>query len=111
MLMPKIKETRNFTITLKFIIENYKIYRNYILYIGFGVVLSLAERRRAGDKYDPNCANLFVQLFFALLTGIVTKGESNDIRFAPGVLGSAEDWVVQGDISKYCELKNEKRKE
>ena len=45
-----------------------------------------------------------MQLFFALLTGIVTKGESNDIRFAPGVLGSAEDWVVEGDISKYCEL-------
>ena len=106
--MPKIKEIRNFTIISKSIIENYKIYMNYILYIGFGVVLSLAERRRAGDRYDPNCANLFVQLFFALLTGIVTKGESNDIRFAPGVLGSAEVWVVEGDISKYCELKTQK---
>ena len=71
-------------------------------------MLNLAERRRAGDRYDPNCANLFVQLFFALLTGIVTKGESNDIRFAPGVLGSAEDWVVLGDISKYWELKKQK---
>ena len=99
---------RNFTITLKFIRENDKIYINYILYNGFGVVLSLAERRRAGDRYEPNCANLFVQLFFALLTGIVTKGESNDIRFAPGVLGSAEDCVVLGDISKYWELKKQK---
>ena len=106
--MPKIKEIRNFTIISKSIIENYKIYMNYILYIGFGVVLSLAERRRAGDRYDPNCANLFVQLFFALLTGIVTKGESNDIRFAPGVLGSTKDWVVLGDISKYWELKKQK---
>ena len=99
---------RSFTITLKFIRENDKIYINYILYNGFGVVLSLAERRRAGDRYDPNCANLFVQLFFALLTGIVTKGESNDIRFAPGVLGSTEGWVVLGDISKYWELKKQK---
>ena len=106
--MPKIKEIRNFTIISKSIIENYKIYMNYILYIGFGVVLSLAERRRAGDRYDPNCANLFVQLFFTLLTGIVTKGESNDIRLSPGVLGSVEVWVVEGDISKYCELKTQK---
>ena len=45
-----------------------------------------------------------MQLFFALLTGIVTKGESNDIRLSPGVLGSVEVWVVEGDISKYCEL-------